>query len=402
MKAEVTTTSEKTTSPDVVDPFVGGQASCPAADGELLFTSLANPALLIIDVRTRDVTPTVFLAPPGHRPHLEDYRWQDGVIIPNGSSPHSGRRNVLRIAETRVETLTACVEECQDTAAHRKSSSHELRGSQEPHRIRRRNVTNPVGLDLAGTDTADFWRGNSMTTPSRVFTRSILGLFGIVAVISMVAVDLAAWRSSTDPPLALFPFARTAGGIAQFLAGMWAYCAVTSGGVAQFLAGMWAYHSRDALAAVMHGLWGSFWMAYGLYTLLTALGVLPPILVGGSAACAYGSWFVVLGVVTWIGAAAAITENVALAGVLSMLAAGCTLLAIGLLDAQATVLIIGAYQLITSALLAWYVAGAMVLHATFGRPVLPIGERRRHPHLDTSALLSIQYAADDSGVKVGQ
>ncbi|GAA3079784.1 hypothetical protein GCM10010464_49880 [Pseudonocardia yunnanensis] len=183
---------------------------------------------------------------------------------------------------------------------------------------------------------------------------------------------------------------------------MWAYCAVTAGGIAQFLAGVWAYHSRDALVAVMHGLWGSFWMAYGLYTLLVALGVLPPILAGGSAACAYGFWFVVLGVITWIGAAAAITENVALAGVLTMLAAGCTLLAIGLLGAQATVLVVGAYQLIISTLLAWYLAGAMVLHAALGRPVLHIGGRRRHPHLDTCALLSIQYAADELGVEVGQ
>jgi uncharacterized protein len=266
------------------------------------------------------------------------------------------------------------------------------------------NVTTPANLHLAGTDTADydFWRGHSTITLSRVSARSILGLFGIAAATLMVAVNLAAWRSSTDPPLTLFPFARTTGGIAQFLAGMWAYCAVTAGGIAHFLAAMWAYHSRDALVAVMHGLWGSFWMAYGLYTLLMALGVLPPILAGGSAACAYGFWFVVLGVITWIGAAAATTENVALAGVLTMLAAGCTLLAFGLLGAQATVLVIGVDQLIVGALLAWYLAGAMVLHAVLGRPVLPIGERRRHPHLDTRALLSIQYAADEPGVEVGQ
>jgi uncharacterized protein len=262
-------------------------------------------------------------------------------------------------------------------------------------------VTTPADLhrSVIGTADCECWRDHSAITLSPVFARSTIGLFGIAAATFMVTVDLAGWQGSVDHLLVLFPFARTAGGIAQFLAGMWAYCALTVGGVAQFLAGMWAYHSRDALATAMHGLWGSFWIAYGLYTLLVALGVLPPILAGDSAASAYGFWFVVLGVITWIGAAAATTGNVTLAGVLTMLAAGCTLLAIGLLGAHATVLVIGAYQLITSGLLAWYLATAMVLRAAFGRHVLPIGERRRHPHLDTRALLPIQYAAGEPGFK---
>ncbi|GAA3079788.1 hypothetical protein GCM10010464_49890 [Pseudonocardia yunnanensis] len=68
-------------------------------------------------------------------------------------------------------------------------------------------MTTPTSLHLAGTDTADhdFWRGQSMITLSRVSARSILGLFGIAAATSMVAVNLAAWRSSTNLPLALFP-----------------------------------------------------------------------------------------------------------------------------------------------------------------------------------------------------
>ncbi|GAA1204959.1 acetate uptake transporter family protein [Pseudonocardia alaniniphila] len=220
-------------------------------------------------------------------------------------------------------------------------------------------------------------------TLSPVFARFIIGLFGIVAATFMVAVNLAGWQGGADHLLVLFPFARTTGGIAQFLAGMWAYCALTVGGLAQFLAGMWAYHVRDALAIAMHGLWGSFWIAYGLYTLLVALGVLPPILARDSTASAYGFWFVVLGAITWIGAPAATTENVALAAALTMLTAGCALLAIGLLGVHAAVLGVGAYQLITGGLLPWYLAGATVLQATFGRHVLPIGERPRHPHLVT-------------------
>jgi len=30
------------------------------------------------------------------------------------------------------------------------------------------------------------------------------------------------------------------------------------------MAGMWAYRARDAVATAMHGMWGSFWIAYGI------------------------------------------------------------------------------------------------------------------------------------------
>jgi succinate-acetate transporter protein len=263
--------------------------------------------------------------------------------------------------------------------------------------MRKRDNLASLGRSGLGSADCERRRDHSAITLSPVFARSIIGLFGIAAATFMVTVDLAGWQGSVDHLLVLFPFARTAGDIAQFLADMWAYCALAVGGIAQFLAGMWAYHVRDALATAMHGLWGSFWIAYGLYTLLVALGVLPPLLAGDSAAFAYGFWFVVLGAITWIGAAAATIGNVALAGVLTMLAAGCTLLAIGLLGAYATVLVIGAYQLITSGLLAWCLSSAMVVQAAFGRQVLPIGERRQYPHLDTRALLPIQYATGEPG-----
>jgi hypothetical protein len=44
------------------------------------------------------------------------------------------------------------------------------------------------------------------------------------------------------------------------------------GGIAQFAAGLWAYRARDALATAMHGMWGAFWMAYGILWLLVAAG----------------------------------------------------------------------------------------------------------------------------------
>jgi hypothetical protein len=239
----------------------------------------------------------------------------------------------------------------------------------------------------AEADTAvhAFWRDHSTIVLSPVAAPSILGLFGFAAATFIVAANMAGWYGSTDTQLVLFPFALTAGGIAQFLAGMW------------------AYRARDAIATAMHGIWGSFWIAYGLYTLLTALGVLPPATGSPTAAGAFGLWFVVLAAITWIGAIAATADNIALTGVLVMLAAGSTLLAIALLAATPTVLVIGAYLLIISALLAWYLASSMLLQAAFNRPVLPTGKRHTAPDTDILTDLNpIQYAAGEPGVKVGQ
>ena len=40
------------------------------------------------------------------------------------------------------------------------------------------------------------------------------------------------------------------------------------GGLAQFTAGMWAFKARDGLATAMHGMWGSFWLGYGILEIL--------------------------------------------------------------------------------------------------------------------------------------
>ena len=76
--------------------------------------------------------------------------------------------------------------------------------------------------------------------PARVFLQpiaapSILGLAGFAGATFIVASNLAGWWGTPKSPLALAPFA------AMF------------GGLAQFLAGMWAYKARDAIATLAHG-----------------------------------------------------------------------------------------------------------------------------------------------------
>ena len=137
---------------------------------------------------------------------------------------------------------------------------------------------------------------------------SILGLYGFAAATFMVAAHIAHWYGSSNTELYLAPFAAVFGGLAQFLAGMW------------------AFKARDALATAMHGMWGAFWIAYGILNLLFASGDLVR---PNGAFPALGFWFIGLAAITWVGTAAAAAESKALTSVLAFLALGSTLFAIG-------------------------------------------------------------------------
>ena len=117
----------------------------------------------------------------------------------------------------------------------------------------------------------DFARPRVILQP--IAAPSVLGLFGFAGATFIVASNMAGWYGNASTPGYLFPFAAFFGGLAQFLAGMW------------------AYRARDAVATAMHGMWGSFWLAYGLLQLLVATGVLHT---GGTLDHALGFWFIAL------------------------------------------------------------------------------------------------------------
>jgi succinate-acetate transporter protein len=132
---------------------------------------------------------------------------------------------------------------------------------------------------------------------------------------------------------------------------------------------MWAYKARDALATAMHGMWGAFWMSYGLLYFLFATGTITP---PTGAFVELGFWFIVLAAITWMGAWAATAVSIPLTGVLGILAAGSTVMAIAQLIGSPVLTIIAGWVFIVSAVLAWYTASAMMLDSVFGREVLPL------------------------------
>src|SRR5690242_18879976 len=97
--------------------------------------------------------------------------------------------------------------------------------------------------------------------PARVLLQpiappSILGLYGFAGATLIVAAHQAGLYGGSTSAQFLFPFAAFFGGLAQFMAGMW------------------GYRARDGLATATHGMWGAFWMGYGVLQLLFAMHTL--------------------------------------------------------------------------------------------------------------------------------
>jgi uncharacterized protein len=219
-------------------------------------------------------------------------------------------------------------------------------------------------------------------TPARIYLQpvaapSILGLFGFAAATFMVSANMVGWYGSSASGLYLTPFA------------------LLFGGLAQFLAGMWAFKARDGLATAAHGLWGSFWIGYGLLNLMFArMGTTFPT----GAFPEFGYWFIVAAAITWMCAWAALGENTALFLTLATLALGSTLEAIARVSgAMGGLHVAAGYVLMISSLIAFYTATAMMLAETYGRTVLGLGKVQKG-----MAEPVISLGAGEPGVVRGQ
>lgn len=204
---------------------------------------------------------------------------------------------------------------------------------------------------------------------------SILGLYGFAGATLIVAAHQAGLYGGSTSALFLFPFAAFFGGLAQFMAGMW------------------GFRARDGLATAMHGMWGAFWMGYGVLQLLFATGTLTE---PTGSFPELGWWFIALAAITWVGTVAAFAENGVLTGVLGFLAAGSTVSAYAFLVDNASAERIGGWLFIVAAVVAWYLASAMMLAGTYKREILPTG---KYHHVEEAP---VQYLYGQPGVKIGQ
>ncbi|MCE3556176.1 GPR1/FUN34/YaaH family transporter [Pseudonocardia sp. RS11V-5] len=236
----------------------------------------------------------------------------------------------------------------------------------------------------ADQNSREAWFERSRLVVTPVAAPSILGLFGFAGATFMVASLLAGWWGS---PLVAAPV------LAPFV--------FFFGGLAQLLAGMWAYKARDGVATAMHGTWGAFWLAWGALVWAVSVGALP---VTALVSQAFGFWFIVLALVTLFGALASLGENLGMFTVLGLLTAGSVLLAIGFIGGYTGAVTAGGWVLVASAAAAFYTAGAMMMAGSFrGRTILPLGRYSTAANIPgRRAIAPIGYPEGLPGARVGQ
>jgi succinate-acetate transporter protein len=234
-----------------------------------------------------------------------------------------------------------------------------------------------------GSAQHDVWLDHTRVFLQPIAAPSILGLFGFAGATFMVAAHLAGWFGTPTSAAYLWPFAAT------------------FGGVAQFAAGLWAFKARDGVATAMHGMWGAFWMAYGILHLLGAIGVITLPTLGAFTELGY--WFIVLAVITGFGFVAALRENLGLTGVLLALAGGSACIAIYYWTGATGWERVGGWVLLASSWIACYTAGAMMIAAAWGRTILPLGEYKKAANIPGRRPMDVlQYEYGEPGIRQGQ
>jgi succinate-acetate transporter protein len=235
-----------------------------------------------------------------------------------------------------------------------------------------------------GTRTLDHreWVDHTRVFLQPIAAPSILGLFGFAGATFMVAAHRAGWYGDANSNTYLFPFAATFGGLAQFLAGMW------------------AFRARDGVATAMHGMWGSFWLAFGVLYLLGATGT---IVLPTGVFPELGYWFLVLAVITGFETIAALGENLGITAVLATLTVGSAFAAVYFLLGGAGWETAAGWVLVASAFIAAYVAGAMMIAGAWGRTILPLGEYRKSANVPGGRpIRTLEYELGEPGVRHGQ
>ncbi|MGZ4472953.1 MAG: acetate uptake transporter [Nocardioidaceae bacterium] len=183
-----------------------------------------------------------------------------------------------------------------------------------------------------------------------------------------------------DPaPLGLAAFALTtfflsfvnAGILPASVEGVVFGLAVGYGGLAQFAAGMWEFAKGNTFGATAFASYGAFWLSFWWLTAHLADYKIP----ASDEGKGIGLYLVAWGIFTAYMSVAASRVSGAVLTVFVLLTLTFLLLGFGNMGGSDSVIKIGGYVGILTALAAWYASFAGVTAFTFKRPLLPTGAR---------------------------
>jgi uncharacterized protein len=177
-------------------------------------------------------------------------------------------------------------------------------------------------------------------------------------------------------PLGLGGFAATtfalslvnAGLVGKGIEAMVLTLALFYGGILQVLAGMWEFrNNRNTFGAVAFTTYGFFWLSTW-YLLTTAIGKVP----AGNVSAAVGTFLLVWTVFTFYMFVASLRHTVAHGVLFGCLLAAFIALMVGAYSGNAGLNTLGGWFGLLTAVVAWYVAAAVVVNSIFKKTVLPL------------------------------
>jgi succinate-acetate transporter protein len=143
--------------------------------------------------------------------------------------------------------------------------------------------------------------------------------------------------------------------------------ALAYGGIAQLLAGMWEFSKGNTFGATAFSSYGAFWISFWAFVTFFAKGV-----PASEAGAAVGLYLIAWGIFTAYMFIASMRTTGAIALVFLLLAVTFLLLGFGNAQANDSIVKLGGYVGLATAIAAWYASFAGVANSTFGKVVAPV------------------------------
>jgi len=144
--------------------------------------------------------------------------------------------------------------------------------------------------------------------------------------------------------------------------------ALAYGGLAQLLAGMWEFRTGNTFGAVAFTSYGSFWLSFWAFEQFYADKITNEV----QLQHAIGLYLITWGIFTAYMTVASLRVSAAVALVFVLLTATFLLLGIGDAAEKESIVKLGGYVGVATAIAAWYASFAAVVNDTFKRIVLPV------------------------------
>jgi succinate-acetate transporter protein len=150
----------------------------------------------------------------------------------------------------------------------------------------------------------------------------------------------------------------------------WVGLAFFYGGVAQFAAGMWEFRTGNTFAATAFSTYGAFWLSLASFVVLDLAGKVP----AGDVQNDLGWFLLAFAIFNTYMMLWSLRVNIAVFLVFLTLEITEILLFVGFFGKNTSIIQIGGYVGVVTALVAWYTSAAVVINSMGAGTVLPEGK----------------------------